>query len=111
MVSRRRPRCLHLTLGVMALTSSPNTNPNPNHLIPRLTAITSSEDFDPAEDEGSASAESGKPSYPFRYSLTITKVRTYTRTRFRFPNTHSTRNNLLFTVLLYALMADSCVCL
>jgi hypothetical protein len=47
-------------------------------LIFSIADLQSAEDFDPAEDEGGASAESGEPSYPLRCSLTITKVCTYT---------------------------------
>jgi len=53
-------------------------------LIFSIADLQSAEDFDPAEDEGSESAESGEPSYPLRCSLTITKVCKYTRT-----HTHS----------------------
>jgi len=42
-------------------------------LIFSIADLESAEDFDPAEDEGGASAESGEPSYPLRCSLTITK--------------------------------------
>jgi len=47
-----------------------------NELIRLMFSIAdlqSSEDFDPAEEEGSASAESGEPTYPIRCSLNITK--------------------------------------
>jgi hypothetical protein len=47
-------------------------------LIFSIADLQSEEDFDPAEDEGGASAESGEPSYPLRCSLTITKVCTHT---------------------------------
>jgi hypothetical protein len=47
-------------------------------LIFSIADLQSAEDFDPAEEEGGASAESGEPSYPLRCSLTINKVCTYT---------------------------------
>jgi hypothetical protein len=47
-------------------------------LIFSIADLQSAEDFDPAEEEGSASAESGDTSYPLRCSLTINKVCTYT---------------------------------
>ena len=36
------------------------------------------ENFEGEEEEGSASAETGEPSYPLRCSITVTKVRAYT---------------------------------
>jgi complement component 1 Q subcomponent-binding protein len=42
-------------------------------LIYSIADLQSADDFDPAEDEEGASAESGEPSYPLRCSLTIDK--------------------------------------
>lgn len=47
-------------------------------LIFSIADLQSAEDFDPAEDEGGASAETGEASYPLRCSLTVTKVCTHT---------------------------------
>ncbi|KAI0279032.1 regulatory protein suaprga1 [Russula aff. rugulosa BPL654] len=42
-------------------------------LIFSIADLQSAEDFDPAEDEGGASAETGEAPYPLRCSLTVTK--------------------------------------
>lgn len=67
----------HLTFFINAKKKS-NKKKFRIRLIFSTADLQSAEDFDPADEEGSASAESGEPNYPLRCSLTITKVRTYT---------------------------------
>jgi hypothetical protein len=43
-------------------------------LIFSIADLQEDENFEAPEEEGSASAESGEPSYPLRCSLTVTKV-------------------------------------